>query len=399
MKILYVQDTDWIRRNPIQHTHLAERLALKGHEIRVIDYEILWKEGGQNGLFSRRQTFNVSRLMRGAEVTVVRPGILKVPLLDYVSMLFTYSQEIRRQIKEFRPDVIIGNDILTPLIAFRAGRRHRIPTIFYAIDIEHRLVPFRFLQPLARLIESKNIKDADLVISINEGLRDYTIKMGAQPEKTMVIRAGIDSGRFNPSIDGSAVREKYGIKNDDKVLLFMGWLYHFSGLKEVALGLSKLSDRRIKFLLVGEGDAYNELCEIRDKHGLQDRVILAGKQPYDVLPQFIAAADICLLPAHNNEIMRDIVPIKMYEYMALGKPVLSTQLPGVVKEFGTGNGVVYIDRPEATVSRAIQMLKDGSFILEGRRAWNFVVKNSWDEITVRYEKVLSTISNRATTGD
>jgi len=43
MKILIIQDTDWIRRNPIQHTHLAERLAKRGHEIRVIDYEILWK--------------------------------------------------------------------------------------------------------------------------------------------------------------------------------------------------------------------------------------------------------------------------------------------------------------------------------------------------------------------
>jgi glycosyltransferase involved in cell wall biosynthesis len=314
-------------------------------------------------------------------------------------MLFTYGKEIKRQIEEFKPDVIIGNDILTPLLAYRAGKRKGIPTIFYAIDIEHKLVPSRFLQPLAKLIESKNIKDADLVISINEGLRDYTIKMGAKPEKTMVIRAGIDSGKFNPSIDGGEIRQKFGIKKDDTVLFFMGWLYHFSGLKEVALDMAKLDDKSIKFLLVGEGDAYDDLCAIRDKYGMRDQIILVGKQPYDVLPKYLAAADICLLPAYNNEIMRDIVPIKMYEYMASGKPVLSTKLPGGMKEVGNGNGVVYIDRPESTVNRAIQMLKDGSYSSESKRAVDFVVKNSWDKITEQYEQVLSAImDNRATSG-
>jgi len=44
MKILFVQDTDWIKRNPTQHNHLLEGMVLRGHEVRVIDYPILWKE-------------------------------------------------------------------------------------------------------------------------------------------------------------------------------------------------------------------------------------------------------------------------------------------------------------------------------------------------------------------
>ena len=42
MKILFTQETDWINRNPIQPHHLAELLSLRGHEIRVIDYELIW---------------------------------------------------------------------------------------------------------------------------------------------------------------------------------------------------------------------------------------------------------------------------------------------------------------------------------------------------------------------
>jgi hypothetical protein len=55
--------------------------------------------------------------------------------------------------------------------------------------------------------------------------------MGANPEETYVVRAGIDLERYDPNIDGSEIRDRYRIKEDDSVLFFMGWLYDFSGLK------------------------------------------------------------------------------------------------------------------------------------------------------------------------
>jgi glycosyltransferase involved in cell wall biosynthesis len=314
--------------------------------------------------------------------------------MDYFSMLFTYNEEIERQIKEFNPDVIIGNDIVTPLLAYRLARKNGIPTIFYAIDIEHRLIPFRFLQPLGRLIESKNIRDADLAISINEGLREYTIKMGAKENRTLVLRAGIDAQKFDPAVDGNKIREKYGIGQDDFVLFFMGWLYDFSGLKEVATELSKMDNNKIKFLIVGEGDAYKDLQAIRTKYHSEDRIILTGKQPYDLLPYYLAASDICLLPAYNNEIMRDIVPIKMYEYMAMGKPVISTKLPGVMKEFREGNGVIFIEKPEDTLEKALEIICGGNIVKEGNRARKFVEKLDWESITDEFEHTLIELLGR-----
>jgi glycosyltransferase involved in cell wall biosynthesis len=395
MKILIVQDTDWIRRNPIQHTHLAERMALRGHEIRIIDYEILWRTEGKKELFSKRQVFHVSRLIKEVSLPVIRPGILKIPVLDYFSMLFTYTKEINRQIVDFQPDVIISNDILTTYLSYRAAKKNNVPTIYYAIDIEHRLVPFKFLQPLGKKIEARNICTADLVISINEMLREYTIQMGANRSKTMVIRAGIDSEHYDPNkIDGREIRKRYGLNEDDIVLFFMGWLYDFSGLKEVATDLAKIKDKKsnIKMLIVGDGDAYEDLQRIREQNNLNDHIILAGKQLYENLPVYIAAADICLLPAYNNEIMRDIVPIKMYEYMAMGKPVISTKLPGVMKEFGEGNGVIYVDKPEDTLSKAVEMIDMNSFETEGDKARMFVENSDWNKITDEFMKVLEKLA-------
>jgi glycosyltransferase involved in cell wall biosynthesis len=391
MKILIVQDTDWIRRNPIQHTHLAERMALRGHEIRIIDYEILWRTEGKKELFSKRQVFHVSRLFKEVSLPVIRPGILKIPVLDYFSMLFTYTKEINRQIVDFQPDVIISNDILTTYLSYRAAKKNNVPTIYYAIDIEHRLVPFKFLQPLGKKIEARNIRTADLVISINEMLREYTIQMGANRSKTMVIRAGIDSEHYDPNkIDGSEIRKRYGLNEDDIVLFFMGWLYDFSGLKEVAVDLAEIKDKKpnIKMLIVGDGDAYEDLQKIREQNNLNNHIILAGKQLYDNLPEYIAAADICLLPAYNNEIMRDIVPIKMYEYMAMRKPVISTKLPGVMKEFGEGNGVIYVERTEDVLTKALELIGNGDIDILGSKSRSFVERNSWDKITDRFEAVL-----------
>jgi len=235
------------------------------------------------------------------------------------------------------------------------------------------------------------MNNADLVLSITEALREYTIRMGAYRAKTRVIRAGIDSQSFSPRIDGEEIREEYGIKRDDIVLFFMGWLYHFSGLKEVALELAKIKDKKpnIKLLIVGDGDAFDDLQRIKAEYDLDSQMILTGKQPYERIPDFIAAADICLLPAYpDEEIMQDIVPIKMYEYMVMSKPVITTELLGIMKEFGNDNGVIYVNKTEDALKKAVELIENERFYEEGRKARMFVEKNSWDNLTDEFEGIL-----------
>ncbi|MBI2847774.1 MAG: glycosyltransferase, partial [Chloroflexi bacterium] len=141
MRVLLTQETDWIKRNPLQQHHLAEILSLRGHEIRVIDYELLWRSQGKKELCSHRQVFrNIYKIYDGASVEVFRPGIIKIPPLDYVSLLFTHRVEISRQVNEFRPDVIIGFGILNSLIAAQTARKHDIPFVYHWLDVLHWLI-------------------------------------------------------------------------------------------------------------------------------------------------------------------------------------------------------------------------------------------------------------------
>lgn len=390
MKILVVQESNWIAKGPHQSHHLMERMVSRGHEVRVIDFDIVWRNNPERKVFSSRlEVRTPPKVIPDAYITVIRPAIIQLPLLDYTSLLYSHRNEIIHQMDTFKPDVVIGFGILNARIAISQCHERNIPFVYYIIDELHRLVPQPFFQGYARSIESENMRRSDLVLSINEGLRDYTIEMGASPEKTRVIRAGIDLDWLKHT-DREKKREELGIKPDDIVLFFMGWLYEFSGLREVARDFMKNdAPKKIKLLAVGEGELWDTLQQMKTRDGMNDRIITVGWQPYATIPDFLAAADICLLPAENNAIMRNIVPIKMYEYMAAGKPVIATKLPGIMKEFGIGNGVVYIEKPEDAIQKAIE-ISDANIRFEyGKRARNFVETNDWNTITDSFEIALS----------
>lgn len=393
MRILITQESDWLRRNPLQQHHLAERLSLQGHDIRVIDYELLWKTQGRKELYSRREVFNnVSKIYSGANVTVIRPGIIKIPWLDYASLIFSHQKEINQQIKEFKPDVIVGFGILNGYLAAKAAKKNNLPFIYHWLDVLHWLITFKPFQPIGKMVEIKTLKQADRVLTISDKLKDFVIGLGASPERVQVLRPGVLVEQFNPATSGAAIRKQYKIKEDDIVLFFMGWLYKFSGLKEVTLELAKTKSNNLKLLIVGDGDAYAKLQRIQQKYNLQDRVILTGQRPYAEIPAFIAASDICLLPAQPREkVMQDGVPAKLYEYMAMEKPVISTRLPGVVTEFGQNNGVVYVEQPEDVVAKAIELVRNSRVQELGLKARSFVEKYSWDNITNEFERILKEV--------
>jgi len=389
MKLLILQETDWIKRGPHQQHHLMDRMALKGHEIRVIDYEYLWKDDKERKIITgRKEIKGAYKIFKDADITLIRPGMVKVSGLDMASILYFHNKEIKQQVKEFRPDVIIAFGILNAYLGMKQARKHDIPFVYYLIDHLHTLLPGELTRKIAKPFEKKTIKGADKIFVINKGLQDYAVEMGGSANKISVIPAGVDLEKFNPRVDGSLIREKYGIKKDDILLFFMGWIYDFSGMKEVAESLSTTDNENIKLMIVGEGDLYEPLLKMKSKNNLDGKLILTGKVPFEEIPERIAAADICLLPAYKNEIMMNIVPIKVYEYMAMEKPVIATNLPGIQKEFGEDNGINYIKKSGDVLEKAIWLNMNNRIEAEGKKACSFVQDLSWDCITNQFENLL-----------
>lgn len=396
MKILVVQESDWIKRNPHQQHHLMELLGLRGHQIRVIDYEVDWKidKDSDNKRKSPRQVFkHYKKLYNTDNVTVIRPPLIKIPVINYFSVIHYHKKEIKRQIEEFEPDIIVGFGILNANIAVRIAKKKDIPFVYYFIDVLHQLIPEKRFRKLGREITKNTISKSSYVLTINRKLHEAAVELGANPHKMNIIGAGINLKQFNfKKHNGFKIRKFYNINNNDIVLFFMGFLYDFAGLKELALELGKNKEKypNIKLMIVGDGDAYEALKLIQHKYKLQNQMILTGRQKYKIMPDLIGASDICILPAYKDEIiMQEIVPIKLYEYMAMKKPVIATRLPGLVAEFGGKNGLIYINKPEEVLDVVTNKLNNKRDIINiGSAGYNFVKDNDWRKLTMEFEGIL-----------
>ena len=395
MKILLLQDADWEKKGPHQQHHLMELMSKRGHEIVVIGFNQLWKEEKFSIISERIDNQKVNRFYSGAFIHYIRPAFIKIPVLDYISFSFSSFLEIRKQIQKFKPDVIIGySSVISNYWGALLAKQKNIPYAFYWVDIVHVLcIPPPF-GPIAKFIERKIIQNSRIIFTINKGLIDSLRELGADPHQIHIVPGGIDFQRFNLlTVDKIAIREKYGISKNDLVLFFMGWIYNFSGLKEIILNMVKGKEKYpdLKLLIVGEGDYYPELKKIVQVNAMEDQVILTGKKPYEEIPGLIGAADICLLPAYNNEIMRDIVPIKMYEYLAMHKPVIATRLSGILLEFGMSNGVLYVNTPEDVIPKVLSLSND-DIHESSLMAKHFIENYSWDKIIDNFELILKTLT-------
>jgi glycosyltransferase involved in cell wall biosynthesis len=396
MKILVVQETDWVDRNPILHHRMLETLAMEGDDVVVIDFDIQWHTKHRRPRVQPRTVVeDCHKFFPHAPITIVRPPMLRVPGLARPSWLLANWPELRRQFRSFEPDVVVAYSISNAYLALRLARRHGVPLVYHVLDALHTLAEPKVLRPIARPIERSILRGADDVIVVNNGLRDYALEMGAPAENLHVIPMGVEH-RPTEAIHPEHVRASLGFDRDDVVLLFMGWLYRFSGLPELVTELARHRDEVpwLKLLVVGDGDLSDELtAQVRDL-GLGDRVVLTGRRPVSEMPQYVAAADFGLLAAQPVETMEWIVPAKVVEYMEGGTPVVATRLRGIKAEFGDLPGIIYVDGPHSVIDALRALLQDRpdrrALARElGSSCTEFMARRpSWDDVTNRFRDIV-----------
>ena len=402
MRILVVQETDWIDRNPILHHRMLEALSIAGDEITVLDHEILWGRRGLLPLWQRRQVWaDVSKVLTGSRITVLRPAMLRIPGIARVSWLLTTWWELARYIRAGKPDVIVAYGLSNAFVALLYARKHRIPFVFHLFDSLHALAEPKALRPIAALVEGQLLRSADQVVIPYRALAGYVARIGVRPGRVRLIPHGMTRRHVEPA-NREALRSEFGISKDDVVLLFVGWLYRHSGLMELALELStnKPEYSRFKVIIVGDGDLSSTLEEIRSANGLEDRLILTGRRPVEEMADFIAASDVCLLPSLPSDATRYIVPTKVDEYLELGRPVVATSLEGLRSEYLDVAGIIWVDHPTQVLPRLAQLLSGprppGEVLADLSRACASyaATRDDWETVTRRFRAVLTNTSPR-----
>jgi glycosyltransferase involved in cell wall biosynthesis len=193
--------------------------------------------------------------------------------------------------------------------------------------------------------------------------------------------------RFGSGVESASLRSQLGFKSDDVILLFIGWLYDHVGVDTVMRTLPRLP-ANVKLLVVGAGEGEPQLRALHQELNLGERVVFAGSRPYDSMPRFMAMADVCLLYFDLKPITQHIVPIKIYEYMASGKPVLASPLPAIMRDVSPDNGVLYT--PQTELLNELNRLLDSNYRNDlGAKSRKFVEENcDWEKLTDEFEALL-----------
>ena len=196
------------------------------------------------------------------------------------------------------------------------------------------------------------IKSADRIIAVSDATRRYVLSLGADPEKTSVLRNGVDISRFKPSSASRvAVRWKLGIPHDATVVLTVRRLVFKNGIDTLieSAEIAVKQNPKLVFLAIGTGpDRESVQTRIRQL-GLADKFRLAGFVSDADLPAFYNAADIFALPSKSGEGL----PLVALEAMSSGLPVVATNIGGIREVLIGGCGTLVPAADPAEMAKAI----------------------------------------------
>ncbi|MCD6165809.1 glycosyltransferase family 4 protein [bacterium] len=193
---------------------------------------------------------------------------------------------------------------------------------------------------LAERLERFLYRKATRISIAVPGFRQRLTARLAVDDKILEFPNGVDTSLFYPREEAKDLREKVGLQ-DKFVVLFSGNLGLAQGLRSVLQAAKLLQNESdIVFVLVGEGVEKAKLIEERNRLGLK-RILFWAAQPHARMPAIISMADVCLVPLKNLELFTTALPSKMFEYMACGRPIVSTLV---------GEGEALVRRANAGIS-------------------------------------------------
>lgn len=358
MNVLFVHEVDWLGKVVFDIHSLAESLSLLGHRVCAIDYP-----AGKGGGLKTSVAPAVSRALAGSAVDLIRPGMLRLPLLGRISSAITHYREIDRAMTSRQVDAVVLYSVPTNgWQTLRLARRHGIPVIFRSIDILHQLVPQALLRPPTKLLEKHVYARADMILTLTPKLSDYVEALGADPSRVKLLPMPVDTTIFHPGVDYSEVASRWSLGPEDEVVLFMGTLFDFSGLDILIPRFRRVVGAvpGAKLLVVGDGPQRSRLESIIDQSGMREHVRITGFEPYRAMPQYINLAKVCINTFTTVEATRDIFPGKTVQFLACGKGLLATPLRGMLAVIpGEEQGIVYAENGDGFVDELISLLKSG----------------------------------------
>lgn len=243
-----------------------------------------------------------------------------------------------------------------------------------------------FRIPMITAIEKYNLKRADLIVVVSKVIKDELESKGVDGRKILINPNGVNPKIYFPGAGGLEIREKYRL-NENIIVGFSGMFTFYHGVSELAMAVQLFFDQnqgliqRVKFLLIGDGDLKPRVEAIINNSSYKDQVIFTGLVPQSESYKYLDACDILAAPHIPIEAGSEFFgsPIKLFEYMAMGKAILASKL-GQIGEILEHGKTAFLVEPGN-----INQLADGIKVLvENQALREILAGNAREQVMMNY---------------
>lgn len=320
--------------------------------------------------------------------TIDHPRLNDTPLprLSHYLQTGTFALQALRSAHAHRAGVCYSREPSTLSLLRAADPQRRWRLFFEAHTTPETPWSLRQVRWLAPRLEG--------IVCITDSIRRFYAQLGVPAERLLVAPDGVDLARYAQLPERAAAREHLGLPTDRPLVCYTGQLYRWKGVHTLIAAMAALPDA----LLCLVGGAPGELAETRAlvaELGLQN-VIVTGHVAPEVVPLYQVAADALVLPNTAREaISREHTsPLKLFEYMAAGRPIVASDLPSLreVLRHGFNAWLVPPDDPAGLAQGIERLLADPALAVRlAAQALQDVQAYTWEQ---RAGRILSFVESR-----
>ncbi len=247
--------------------------------------------------------------------------------------------------------------------------------------------------------EAYIMREADAVVTLAETMAAEIVERGVPRERIHLAPNAVDDSLLTAEYDGASFRRQYGIGDDEIVIGSVSSIVAYEGFATLldAAALLRDAGTPVRVLLVGDGVERPNLLQQVERLRLRDIAILPGRVGPDEALQAQAAIDIFTCPREDLRVCRLVTPLKPVEAMALGKPVVLSDLPALSELVGgEGAGMLVPAGNPRALADAVAALRDDP---ERRREMGeagkaeVAAKRTWSSLARTYRAIYQSLTS------
>lgn len=249
--------------------------------------------------------------------------------------------------------------------------------------------------------EKKALSCVNYYFPISHGIKEDLIRyFELSEDKITVLPDGVDFKLFK-SIHSSKkyAHKKYAIPLDKKIIVYSGSFFDWKGVDTIVLSAKFIKSKDVVILIFGgRGESFDEINRLVKEEKLEDSIVIDSSLPYEELIKILKSSDIAVIPNKNTTSIgsKYTSPLKIFEYMAAGLPIVSSDVPAMKEILDNEKNTLYFKAgDEKSLAKSIDRLMFDDKLRSAIKTNNLIKVNdySWNNRAMKTHEVVRTIIN------